>query len=56
MFALPEKTDTLRDFCLVYAPVCTSPADSEETRHHVDRNNAAWLALGCDDEKRAKPP
>ncbi len=53
--ALPEKTDTLRDFCLVYEPVYTSPADSEETRRQVDRNNAAWIELGCARNTSATP-
>jgi len=33
---------TESEYCKIYKPVCTSDADSEETRDAVDKNNAAF--------------
>ena len=44
-------TDSVaRDFCLVYKPVYTAKADTEETKQQCDGNNAVWLEL-CDEGK-----
>lgn len=34
-----------RDFCLLYKPVYSAPADTKETRQQANENNAVWLDL-----------
>lgn len=33
------------EFCLIYQPVYTDPADTPETRRQADMNNAVWMEL-----------
>lgn len=36
------KNTVVIDFCSIYKPVFTSPADTELTRDQVDENNAVY--------------
>lgn len=33
------------DFCEIYQPVYTAPADTEDTKSQSDANNAVWQEL-----------
>jgi Pyruvate/2-oxoacid:ferredoxin oxidoreductase delta subunit len=43
------KTEAISNarFCVVYSPVYTAKADTEQTKQQVDENNAKWVRL-CD--------
>lgn len=47
----PRPVPPRADFCKTYDPVPTYDATPEPVQRVNDRNNAAWLALGCDQVK-----
>jgi hypothetical protein len=44
-----QKTDLTSNarFCVIYDPIYTGKADTEQTKQQVDVNNAKWVTL-CD--------
>jgi hypothetical protein len=41
------------EYCEIYEPVPTHDATPEAAQRVIDRNNAAWLALGCETKTEA---